>query len=563
MEPTTWTVQDVEKWAKLAGLSNDTIQALVTNDVDGPTLVTLSQSELVDELGIRSLPARRYLWDLVVQLKSEQDAHAGVAAVHFHEKEINDIVANKDSHADESSGSHPTIDKMVMMCLRNDATQQRQIYEDHILAHKMQALQMGGQQVYADSCEASTEQERLNRIHEQCLSDRQYALSLDPRGVHARQAAHVLSSRVQRHAVTTHHNASTAAKTSSVDNLKIARLSTSSSSIDSAVTPKISNQKSESIPSSTNVTITKCNVCYDENVKCFALACNHPYCVGCLTALFERAIKDTSLLPLQCCAKAIDMDLVQRLLKPTQYQFLASKLEEKQAKRKMFCPTCTRFINLDRFDGTETRLVECSCKTRLCIACQTKSHEPISCAMNQWASKQSNLPFDALVKAKGWKKCPGCRTVIELKGGCNHITCAYCNYQFCFNCSSSWNQRSGQCSSNQCAVWDEDRLIDAANERVNEQERRRINNNNNNNDPAAAAVALAPAVRAQHVAREMEGLRQNEYCQHTWVKRGGNRGNCERCGYYLPMYGMVCSGRCRSTVCHTCAQFRIPQRGWR
>ena len=33
--------------------------------------------------------------------------------------------------------------------------------------------------------------------------------------------------------------------------------------------------------------------------------------------------------------------------------------------------------------------------------------------------------------------CPTCRTKIEKKGGCNHMTCGFCNYDFCWACGGS------------------------------------------------------------------------------------------------------------------------------
>eukprot|EP00751_Fragilariopsis_kerguelensis_P015160 CAMPEP_0170768280 /NCGR_PEP_ID=MMETSP0733-20121128/6284_1 /TAXON_ID=186038 /ORGANISM="Fragilariopsis kerguelensis, Strain L26-C5" /LENGTH=68 /DNA_ID=CAMNT_0011109647 /DNA_START=426 /DNA_END=632 /DNA_ORIENTATION=- len=57
--PATWKVADVALWATQARLAPEVVSALTCNDVDGPTLVTLTKSELRSELGITSLPARR------------------------------------------------------------------------------------------------------------------------------------------------------------------------------------------------------------------------------------------------------------------------------------------------------------------------------------------------------------------------------------------------------------------------------------------------------------------------------------------------------------------------
>jgi SAM domain (Sterile alpha motif) len=86
--PCSWTVRDVATWARHVKLSDATIAALVENEVDGPTLVTLDKEELSSELGIRSLPARRYLWDLILKVRSQQNASDLVFAVETYKSEI-------------------------------------------------------------------------------------------------------------------------------------------------------------------------------------------------------------------------------------------------------------------------------------------------------------------------------------------------------------------------------------------------------------------------------------------------------------------------------------------
>ena len=37
------------------------------------------------------------------------------------------------------------------------------------------------------------------------------------------------------------------------------------------------------------------------------------------------------------------------------------------------------------------------------------------------------------------KSCPRCKVKIEKLGGCNHMRCAMCGFQFCWNCLKEWN----------------------------------------------------------------------------------------------------------------------------
>ncbi len=65
-----------------------TIIALSDHEIDGPTLVTLEKDKLRSELGIVLLPARRYIWDLILTLRSHQDSTDSVTAINVLEEEI-------------------------------------------------------------------------------------------------------------------------------------------------------------------------------------------------------------------------------------------------------------------------------------------------------------------------------------------------------------------------------------------------------------------------------------------------------------------------------------------
>ena len=157
--PASLTVTDVLSWATQARLGPTTIAALEQNEVDGPTLVTLTKTELQTELGISSLSARRYLWDLIKGLRLEQDANDYSVALRAHEEEIQTLALSGSGSSgtlvaspDEASGGihnnpyDPSLSTMLSE-LTLDAQRQRQIMSDHMFARKLQRAMKSGQEI--------------------------------------------------------------------------------------------------------------------------------------------------------------------------------------------------------------------------------------------------------------------------------------------------------------------------------------------------------------------------------------------------------------------------------
>ena len=199
----------------------------------------------------------------------------------------------------------------------------------------------------------------------------------------------------------------------------------------------------------------------------------------------------------------------------------------------MYCPTCSRFINLDFLaevkwlgegDQEDQGVVLCDCGTNLCPTCGTASHPELSCAVNKAFHTGDDDTLFELASEHGWKQCPRCAIMIEFTHGCNHMRCTSCRHDFCYLCLSPWNTTRGLCSSGRCELWDEDRLEEAAENRVLVRERYQ-------------GAAFGQADRQRYHDEEREALRGDEFCQHEWA-RLGLQGDCERCYTLLLRHGL-------------------------
>lgn len=275
----------------------------------------------------------------------------------------------------------------------------------------------------------------------------------------------------------------------------------------------------------------ECTICGDEIrgtiIKAPCGTCS--YDTSCLKELYTRATMDESLFPPRCCQKPFELVDVQTHLGLTLTREFKKKAIEFSTPNRVYChqPHCSKFLG----PVTKTiRFIQCSnCLSSTCSSCKQKYHYPLPCTTTQDAE------VIALGDRNGWKRCPSCHQLIELSVGCYHMTCR-CRHEFCYLCAATWKR----C---QCVQWDENRLIEAAEVRV----QRGLNQNRR--------VPAAPAFQ-QMVQREAQRLREDHDCRHyMWNRRNGG-GNCETCGFWLRDFLLQCR-ECRMLACVRCRRNRL------
>ncbi|XMA18656.1 hypothetical protein WAI453_011447 [Rhynchosporium graminicola] len=135
----------------------------------------------------------------------------------------------------------------------------------------------------------------------------------------------------------------------------------------------------------------------------------------------------------------------------------------------------------------------------------------VTCKICKGPAHQHDCPQDAatqqvlqLAAAEGWKRCAHCKRMIELKVGCNHITCV-CRKEWCYVWGVAWKN----CA---CPSWDENHLV----ERVNVLADR-------NPQPAGPARQGQVAAIARRVIEDHE-------CDHDIWERLDGEYEREECG---------------------------------
>ena len=164
--------------------------------------------------------------------------------------------------------------------------------------------------------------------------------------------------------------------------------------------------------------LSDCIICGDEVLfeQVVKAPCSHDYCQSCIQELFKASFKDESLFRPKCCTLDIPLVLARHFLTDEQQDQYTLRDVEVNTKDRTYCSngTCTTFI----IPATIiSNVASCtSCQTRTCSLCKNAAHGGL-CKKDE--AMQQTLE---LVEKEGWRKCPICTRLVELKQGCNHIS---------------------------------------------------------------------------------------------------------------------------------------------
>ena len=90
-------------------------------------------------------------------------------------------------------------------------------------------------------------------------------------------------------------------------------------------------------------------------------------------------------------------------------------------------------------DLSQIAVVTCAQGHEFCFNCHYENHLPCPC----WLAKSWIKRCEDDSETVNWidantQGCPRCQAVIEKNGGCNHIICVKCSYEFCWICLGDW-----------------------------------------------------------------------------------------------------------------------------
>eukprot|EP01130_Rhizamoeba_saxonica_P002014 TRINITY_DN11822_c0_g1_i1.p1 TRINITY_DN11822_c0_g1~~TRINITY_DN11822_c0_g1_i1.p1 ORF type:complete len:671 (-),score=147.97 TRINITY_DN11822_c0_g1_i1:220-2232(-) len=180
----------------------------------------------------------------------------------------------------------------------------------------------------------------------------------------------------------------------------------------------------------------ECGICGEDVEFYFLFGCRHKFCQECVASWVQAQLGNFRI-SFNCPDRSCDFsmnhqDIINNAGKyKDMYMEKSNELYISMQSDFIWCPSD------DCIDGgicTEPSATCNTCGIVFCTSCKGSTHEGWTC---EEASQLTGLDEDEAVdfwKNKFSKRCLSCLSYIEKNGGCSHITCQFCRYEFCWLC---------------------------------------------------------------------------------------------------------------------------------
>ena len=180
-------------------------------------------------------------------------------------------------------------------------------------------------------------------------------------------------------------------------------------------------QPSRSLDGDTRNINQQCAACGDTKkyFDTISAPCGHEYCRDCLRELFELSFPDESLFPPRCCLQPVTIDSVASFLTQSIKDRFEERKTELNTPNRTYCSKfgCSSFIRAEHIEGDIATCTRCGTKT--CTLCKAAEH------VGDCPQDTALRTVLDLANTENWQRCYNCGSIVQLEGGCNHITYAF------------------------------------------------------------------------------------------------------------------------------------------
>eukprot|EP00033_Pygsuia_biforma_P003688 GCRY01004040.1.p1 GENE.GCRY01004040.1~~GCRY01004040.1.p1 ORF type:complete len:532 (-),score=106.18 GCRY01004040.1:678-2081(-) len=192
-----------------------------------------------------------------------------------------------------------------------------------------------------------------------------------------------------------------------------------------------------------------CPICVDaiKEESRVTLPCGHFLCHDCFVQYLTGKIQEGQSIEIICpmykCNIKVGEDIIKQHLS-SQPEILEKYFEFKTksfidfSHSVFWCPApgCKLALNASSVEGD---VGVCACGFRSCIKCREEAHAPASCEqVVAWRKKCKDDSETHKWIHVNTQDCPKCHSATEKNGGCNHMICRQCKYEYCWVCMGDW-----------------------------------------------------------------------------------------------------------------------------
>jgi len=199
------------------------------------------------------------------------------------------------------------------------------------------------------------------------------------------------------------------------------------------------------------ITADDCSICEARMItsnKRTLTTCKHSFCYSCTRRWIDTEVVALAL-SVKCPNRNCKSEICQVDIKTFHSAAFAQKLIDNNLWKCLNsmgdlinCPLCDIgcFMYNSACDDAECP----NCKFKFCLKCKHISHPNETCEEYiSMLSQDDKRRYEELTKSTHWlsvnsKKCPQCSTHIQRNGGCSHMTCRACKYEWCWLCMGKY-----------------------------------------------------------------------------------------------------------------------------
>jgi len=192
-----------------------------------------------------------------------------------------------------------------------------------------------------------------------------------------------------------------------------------------------------------------CGICFEEtDIRNLVDAtCFHYFCKTCWTAYLTVLVKEGRVSNVTCpspaCRRVLERKEIVDSLDPemiVRYDKFLYNATMSLNPNARWCPTpdCGIFMVGDYLNSHLT----CErCHREICWNCNREWHRGRCdiAAKGLLLATADDFNLALYLAGNSVRPCPSCASPIAKDGGCNHMRCRNCHYEFCWNCGWNWN----------------------------------------------------------------------------------------------------------------------------